>query len=78
MIEELGDACCQVAVDAVHVAGCSHDGTHVFVAVLDTFLHLNAEKHRYNTLTGASDRDGKFCFYDSIFTNTNKTLLLQH
>lgn len=45
VIEELGDACRQVAVDAVHVAGCSHDGTHVFVAVLDTFLHLNAGKH---------------------------------
>lgn len=45
VIEELGDACRQVAVDAVHVAGCSHDGTHVFVAVLDTFLHLNADKH---------------------------------
>lgn len=45
MIEQLSDACCQVAVDAVHVAGCSHDGTHVFVAVLDAFLHLNADKH---------------------------------
>lgn len=39
--EELGDACRQVAVNAVHVAGCSHDGAHVLVAVLDAFLHLN-------------------------------------
>lgn len=43
--EELGDACRQVAVDAVHVAGCSHDGAHVFVAVLDALLHLNMDKH---------------------------------
>lgn len=43
--EEYGDACRQVAVDAVHVAGCSHDGAHVFVAVLDALLHLNADKH---------------------------------
>lgn len=42
--EKHGDACCQVAVDAVHVARCSHDGAHVFVAVLDALLHLNADK----------------------------------
>lgn len=43
--EELSDACCQVAVDAVHVAGRSHDGAHVFVAVLDALLHLSMDKH---------------------------------
>lgn len=46
MVEELGDACCQVAVDAVHVAGRGHDGAHVFVTVLDALLHLNAYKHK--------------------------------
>lgn len=44
VVEELSDACCQVAVDAVHVAGSSNDGTHVFVAVMDTFLHLSMDK----------------------------------
>lgn len=45
VVEEVGDARCQVAVDAVHVAGCGHDGAHVFVAVLDTLLHLTTDKH---------------------------------
>lgn len=40
VVEELGDARRQIAVDAVHVAGRGHDGTHVFVTVLDTLLHL--------------------------------------
>lgn len=45
MVEEIGDQCCQVAVDAVHVAGRGHDGTHMFVTVLDTLLHLNKGKY---------------------------------
>lgn len=44
VVEELRDACGQVAVDAVHIAGRGHDGAHVFVAVLDTFLHLSTDK----------------------------------
>lgn len=43
--EELSDACGQVAVDAVHVAGCCHNGTHVFVTVLDALLHLYPSKY---------------------------------
>lgn len=46
MVEELGDASGQVAVDAVHVAGRGHDGAHVFVTVLDTLLHLSVEEHK--------------------------------
>lgn len=49
VVEEIGDQRCQVAVDAVHVAGRGHDGTHVFVTVLDTLLHLNMGK--YTVLT---------------------------
>lgn len=45
VVEELCDARRQVAVDAVHVAGRGHDGAHVFVTVLDTFLHLSMDKH---------------------------------
>lgn len=45
MVEELGDPCGQVAVDAVHVAGRGHDSAHVFVTVLDALLHLSADKH---------------------------------
>lgn len=43
--EELSDACGQVAVDAVHVAGRGHNGAHVFVAVLDALLHLCPSKY---------------------------------
>lgn len=43
--EELGDACGQVAVDAVHVAGRGHNGAHVFVTVLDALLHLYPSKY---------------------------------
>lgn len=45
VVEEFGDPRCQVAVDAVHVAGRSNDGAHVFVTVLDALLHLNKDKH---------------------------------
>lgn len=45
MVEEFGDPRCQVAVDAVHVAGRCHDGAHVFVTVLDALLHLNTGKY---------------------------------
>lgn len=41
--EELSDAIGQVAVDAVHVAGRGHDGTDVFVAVVDALLHLQRD-----------------------------------
>lgn len=41
MAEEFSDPCGQVAVYAVHVAGSSHNGTHVLVAVLDALLHLS-------------------------------------
>lgn len=43
VVEEIRDPCGQVAVDAVHVARRGHDGTHVFVTVLDTLLHLNTD-----------------------------------
>lgn len=43
--KQLSDASCQVAVDAVHVAGRGHDGAHVSVAVVDTFFHLSDIKH---------------------------------
>lgn len=45
VVEEFGDPRCQVAVDAVHVAGRRHDGAHVFVAVLYALLHLNTGKY---------------------------------
>lgn len=47
VVEEISDPCRQVAVDAVHVARRGHNGTHVFVTVLDTLLHLNRDIHTW-------------------------------
>ena len=41
VVEEVCDARGQVAVDAVHVAGRGHNGTHVLVTVLYALLHLS-------------------------------------
>lgn len=46
MVKELGDGRCKVAVDAVHVARCGHNGAHVLVAVVDAVLHLNKANTR--------------------------------
>ena len=40
MVKEVSDACREVTVDAVHVAGRGHNGGHVLVAILYAFLHL--------------------------------------
>lgn len=47
VVEEISDPCGQVAVDAIHVAWRGHDGTHVFVAVVDTLLHLHTDKYTW-------------------------------
>lgn len=47
VVKEISDPCRQVTVDAVHVARRGHDGTHVFVTVLDTLLHLNTDIHTW-------------------------------
>lgn len=47
VVEKIGDPCGQVVIDAVHVARRGHDGTHVFVTVLDTLLHLNTDIHTW-------------------------------